>query len=54
VPLSTGRTSTIDASVTAVTGDGLILGNLLYNTANLLNPNGSTTLLFLLAQLAQL
>lgn len=47
-------TSNITADLLAVTGDGQILGNLLFNVANLLNPGNSTTLLFLLTQLAQL
>ena len=47
-------TSNIDARLTATTGDGQILGNLLYNVANLLNPRGSATLLFLLTQLGEL
>jgi hypothetical protein len=47
-------TSNIHAQLLAETGDGKLLGNLLYNTANLLNPGGSTTLLFLLTQLGQL
>jgi hypothetical protein len=47
-------TSNIRAELWAQTGDGQILGNLLYNTANLLNPGGSTTLLLLLTQLGQL
>jgi hypothetical protein len=41
-------TSNIDARLSAVTGDGQILGNLLYNVANLANPNGSGGLLSLL------
>ncbi len=41
-------TSNIDAHISATTGDGLILGNLLYNVANLANPNGSGGLLALL------
>ncbi|MBY0229061.1 MAG: hypothetical protein K2W96_07270 [Gemmataceae bacterium] len=41
-------TSNIDARINAVTGDGMILGNLLYNVANLANPNGSGGLLALL------
>jgi hypothetical protein len=41
-------TSNIDAELSAVTGDGLVLGNLLYNVANLANPNGSGGLLALL------
>ncbi len=47
-------TSNIDAKLLARTGNGAILGNLLYNVANLLNPNGSSTLLFLLTQLSKL
>ncbi len=41
-------TSNIDATLSAVTGDGQILGNLLYNVANLANPGGSSGLLTLL------
>ncbi len=41
-------TSNIDAHISAETGDGQILGNLLYNVANLANPNGSGGLLALL------
>jgi hypothetical protein len=41
-------TSNIDARLFATTGDGLILGNLLYNVANLANPNGTGGLLALL------
>ena len=41
-------TSNIDAKLSATTGDGMILGNLLYNVANLANPNGSGGLLTLL------
>jgi hypothetical protein len=41
-------TSNIDAQLSAITGDGQILGNLLYNVANLANPNGSGALLSLL------
>src|SRR5204863_2244536 len=41
-------TSDINAHLSATTGDGLILGNLLYNVANLANPNGSGGLLALL------
>jgi hypothetical protein len=47
-------TSDIEASLTAETGDGNLLGNLVYNVANLLNPNGTTTLLLVLSQLARL
>ena len=32
-------TSDINAQLSATTGDGMILGNLLYNVANLANPN---------------
>src|SRR5205085_250648 len=41
-------TSNIDAHLSAQTGDGQILGNLLYNVANLANPDGSGGLLALL------
>jgi hypothetical protein len=41
-------TSNIDAQISATTGEGQILGNLLYNVANLANPNGSGSLLALL------
>ncbi len=47
-------TSNIDAHLSAQTGEGQLLGNLLYNAANLLNPGGTATLLSLLAQLADL
>ncbi len=47
-------TSNITAQLLAQTGNGQILGNLLYNIANLLNPNESTTLLALLAEVGQL
>jgi hypothetical protein len=47
-------TSDIDAELFAQTGDGQILGNLLYNVANLLNQGNTTSLLFLLTQLARL
>jgi hypothetical protein len=47
-------TSNIHARLLARTGEGQLLGNLVYNAANLLNPGSSTTLLLLLAQLAQL
>ena len=46
------RRATSTPSCCAETGDGQILGNLLYNVANLLNPGGTTTLLLLLTQLA--
>jgi hypothetical protein len=45
-------TSDINAQLSATTGDGLILGNLLYNVANLANPNGTSGLLALLNALA--
>lgn len=41
-------TSNIDAHLSATTGEGQILGNLLYNVANLANPNGTGGLLALL------
>jgi|GEM_PF-1277199 len=44
-------TSNIQAQLIAQTGDGQILGNLLYNVANLLNPGGSLNLLTILNQL---
>jgi len=47
-------TSNVTAQLLAQTGDGQVLGNLLYNVANLLNPKESSTLLFLLAELGQL
>jgi len=47
-------TSDINAQLLAQTGNGQILGNLLYNVANLLNPGSTTTLLFLLTELAGL
>jgi len=47
-------TSDINAELLAQTGNGQVLGNLLYNVANLLNPGNTTSLLFLLGQLAQL
>ncbi len=47
-------TSDIHAELLAQTGDGQILGNLLFNVANLLNPGNTTSLLFLLTELAQL
>jgi hypothetical protein len=48
----TVTTSNIDATLAAQTGDGMVLGNLLYNVANLLNSGGPAGLLFLLNQLA--
>jgi hypothetical protein len=44
-------TSNIQATLKATTGDGQILGNLLYNVANLLNPGGSLNLLGILGEL---
>ena len=44
----TVTTSNIQAQLIAQTGDGQILGNLLYNVANLLNPGGSLSLLTIL------
>jgi hypothetical protein len=47
-------TSDIDAELSARTGDGLILGNLLYNVANLLNSgSASSSLLSLLLLLGR-
>ena len=47
-------TSNIDATLTATTGDGQILGNLVYNVSHLLDPNGTLNLLGVLGQLAAL
>jgi hypothetical protein len=47
-------TSDINAQLSAVTGDGQVLGNLLYNVAHLLDQGNTTTLLFLLDELAGL
>lgn len=44
-------TSNIQAQLLAQTGKGQILGNLLYNLANLLNPGGSSALLPILGDL---
>lgn len=44
-------TSNIQAQLLAQTGDGQILGNLLYNLANLLNPGGTASLLPILTEL---
>jgi hypothetical protein len=41
----------VDATLSAHTGDGLVLGNLLYNVANLVNPGGPASLISLLTQL---
>ena len=42
----------VDAELSAHTGEGLVLGNLLYNVANLVNPGGPASLISLLTQLA--
>jgi hypothetical protein len=47
-----GTTSSLDFALASHTGDGQILGNLLYNTANLLNPGSSSSYLYLLQLLA--
>jgi hypothetical protein len=47
-------TSNITAQLSAKTGDGQVLGNLLYNVANLLNPDAPLTTLLLLTQVGQL
>jgi hypothetical protein len=47
-------TSDVHAELWAQTGDGQVLGNLLYNAANLLNSGNTMSLLFLLAELALL
>ncbi len=47
-------TSNINAQLVAQTGNGEVLGNLLYNVANLLNPGSSSSLLLLLTELAAL
>src|SRR5207302_9376913 len=47
-------TSNIHATLKAKTGNGQLLGNLLFNVAHLLDHNQLTTLAFLLAQLAKL
>ncbi len=44
-------TSNIHAQLVAQTGDGQVLGNLLYNVAHLLDPGGSLNLLTILGQL---
>ena len=43
-----GTTSNIHLSLGARTGDGQILGNMLYNVANLLNAGPSSNFLYLL------
>jgi Domain of unknown function (DUF4214) len=47
----TVTTSNIQAQIVAQTGNGQVLGNLLYNVANLLNPGGDLSLLTILNQL---
>ena len=48
-PLPSGNSSTYRSTrICSQTGDGQLLGNLLYNAANLLNLRGSLTLLSLL------
>lgn len=42
----------VNAQLSATTGDGQVLGNLLYNTPNLANPGGSAALISLMGQLA--
>ena len=44
-------TSNIQAQLIAQTGTGQVLGNLVYNVSNLLNPGGSLSLLTILNQL---
>jgi hypothetical protein len=44
-------TSNIHAQLVAQTGDGQILGNLLYNVSHLLDPGGSLNLLTILGEL---
>jgi hypothetical protein len=45
-------TSNIHAQLIATTGDGQVLGNLVYNVAHLLDPGGSLNLLTVLNLLA--
>jgi len=47
-------TSDIDAQLWAQTGDGMILGNLLFNVSHLLDQGNSVSLLLLLTQLSLL
>lgn len=44
-------TSNIEATLTATTGEGQILGNLVYNVSHLLDPGGTLNLLGILGQL---
>ena len=43
-----------DAELWARTGDGQVLGNLLFNVAHLLDEGNAVSMLLLLTQLAQL
>ena len=47
-------TSDINAQLSAQTGDGQVLGNLLYNVAHLLDQGNAASLLLLLEELAGL
>jgi hypothetical protein len=47
-------TSDIDAQLRARTGNGMILGNLLFNVSHLLDQGNAVSLLLLLTQLSQL
>jgi hypothetical protein len=47
-------TSDIDAQLRAQTGDGMILGNLLYNVSHLLDQGNAVSFLLLLTQLSLL
>jgi hypothetical protein len=47
-------TSDIDAELWAETGDGMILGNLLFNVSHLLDQGNGVSLLLLLTQLSLL
>jgi hypothetical protein len=47
-------TSNVNATLTATTGDGQVLGNLVYNVSHLLDPGGSLNLLGVLGQVAAL
>ncbi|MBO0700654.1 MAG: hypothetical protein J2P46_19815, partial [Zavarzinella sp.] len=47
-------TSDINAQLSATTGDSQVLGNLLFNVAHLLDQGNTTSLLFLLEELAGL
>jgi hypothetical protein len=47
-------TSDIEAKLRAQTGDGMILGNLVYNVSHLLDQGNAVSLLLLLTQLSLL